>query len=126
METPGYKINKLQGDTVQPREHSQEFMTLNGVRSAKILNRYTVHLKLIQNCTSITLQLKKKNPSLPPLWDEDSTGLTFRKCSGVPTLMLNKHNLVKPYNKGRYSSVPISALSVNALGENTKLKLFYL
>ena len=43
-----YKINKLQGHTVQHREYSQYFIvTINGLKPLKIVNPYVVHLKLI-------------------------------------------------------------------------------
>ena len=56
-----YKINKLQGCLVQHREQSRCFViTLNGIRSIKTLNNCIVYLKLIQDCKSTILQLKKK------------------------------------------------------------------
>ena len=53
VQTPGYKINKIQGCHIQHKEYSQYYMmTLNGV--------YVVHLKLIlRHCKSTIFQLKK-------------------------------------------------------------------
>ena len=44
VQTTIYKMNKLQGYTVQHRNYSQYFkITLNGIYSIKILNHYVVH-----------------------------------------------------------------------------------
>ena len=40
-----YKINKLQGYTVQCREQGQCFITINGVQPIKFLNHYAIYLK---------------------------------------------------------------------------------
>lgn len=43
-----FEINKLQGHTVQHREHSHYvIITMNGIQPLNIVNNYAVHLKLI-------------------------------------------------------------------------------
>ena len=66
-----YKINKLQGCLVQHREQSRCFViTLNGIRSIKTLNNCIVYLKLIQDCKSTILQLKKKKKASEATQDQ--------------------------------------------------------
>ena len=48
VQTPAYKINKLQGFAVHCREHSQYFIiTMNGTPPLKIVSHYAIHLKLM-------------------------------------------------------------------------------